>query len=774
MNAEALIGTVLGTCTLQRLIGQGGMGAVFLAQQSRPRRQVAVKVLFPITPLSPHQLTAFSERFKRETDAAASLEHPNITPVYEYGEHNGMTYLVMPYISGGTLRDALEHENPSPLEKVVYYLDQMAAALDFAHDHGVIHRDIKPANILMTPEERLLLTDFGLVKIVTEGETPQVRLTGAGAPVGTPDYMAPEQVIGEDVDARADLYSLAVILYQMVTGTTPFQGETPMQITAQHLQLPPPPPTKLRPALPLAAERVILRAMAKRPAERYARARDLADAFRSALIDSGIDVGVSILSQGSGMLARIASTGQMPKMGGSRSLMGLQPRVGTGELFSNQHPAVRADGLQTGQQRVVSGGLLSRTGMFPQIGGTNSLPATPTTGKQNAQLGGGSLSRNAQSGGGLLSRTGKFPMMEGSLGHVPLVAEHSPATSPATAIGGGLLSNSARQSGTIPAVQDQVRSVNTALAGQLAPNMVKLTGPVKVVQLPVAGQPGRFVTGLLPMQAPEVTKPASTSKQTKQSMKVVSFIIATVLLLSVASTIWFMRTQAQPTNTNGTTLNKAISTPNVAVNATPPATTAADPNLILHDPLIQNQHGWPTNPPTVYAFKDGAYHITNQGEKGQATILQPFPLTGPVKYTLTMGEVQGDDGSTNNSFGLILRFSQTTKADKTYTTFYTFEVENTKGGSYRFWKYDDSKGAGDKAWTDIWHASFGPEFHQGQGAKNANILSVFMNGAKFVLSVNGKVVTTAQDNSFTDGTVGMIINQKGTEIAFKDLYLTRN
>src|SRR5213083_973935 len=205
MNAEALIGKMLGTCKLQEVIGQGGMGAVYLAQQSRPRRQVAVKVLLPATSLKPHQRTAFLERFRRETDAAASLEHPHILPVHEYDERDGLAYLVVPYISGGTLRDALEREGPLPLSKAANYLEQIAAALDFAHERGVIHRDIKPANILMTPEERLLLTDFGLVKIITERPNPQVRLTGAGAPVGTPDYMSPEQVVGQMVDGRSDL-----------------------------------------------------------------------------------------------------------------------------------------------------------------------------------------------------------------------------------------------------------------------------------------------------------------------------------------------------------------------------------------------------------------------------------------------------------------------------------------------------------------------------------------------------------------------------------------
>src|SRR5438093_6616759 len=256
MNAEALIGKMLGTCKLQEVIGQGGMGAVFLAQQSRPRRQVAVKVLLPAASLTAPQRVAFLERFRRETDAAASLEHPNILPVHEYDERDGLAYLVVPYISGGTLRDALEREGPLPLSKAVNYLEQIAAALDFAHERGVIHRDIKPANILMTAEERLLLTDFGLVKIITDGQTPQMRLTGAGAPVGTPDYMSPEQVIGEVVDGRSDLYSLGVILYQMVTGTTPFQGETPMQIAAQQMQTPPSAPRLLRPDLPLASEQV--------------------------------------------------------------------------------------------------------------------------------------------------------------------------------------------------------------------------------------------------------------------------------------------------------------------------------------------------------------------------------------------------------------------------------------------------------------------------------------------------------------------------------------
>jgi len=298
MNADALIGMVLGTCTLQKLIGQGGMGAVYLAQQSRPKRQVAVKVLLPMSPQAPNQRTAFLERFRRETDVVASLEHPNIMPVHEYGERDGLAYLVMPYINGGTLRDELERDEQLPLEKVVLYLEQLAAALELAHEHGVIHSDIKPANILVRREGRLLLTDFGLVKIISEGQGASSRLTGVGVPLGTPDYMAPEQVMGSEIDARADLYSLGVILYQMVTGTVPFKANMPMQVAMQHMQAPPPSPRALRRELPPAAEQVILRALAKRPNDRYNNVQEFASAFRMSLIASGVP-----LPDFSGMLA---------------------------------------------------------------------------------------------------------------------------------------------------------------------------------------------------------------------------------------------------------------------------------------------------------------------------------------------------------------------------------------------------------------------------------------------------------------------------------------
>jgi len=775
MNAEALIGTVLGTCTLQRLIGLGGMGAVYLAQQSRPRRQVAVKVLLPMESLTSNQLAAFLERFRRETDAAASLEHPNIMPVHEYGERDKLAYLVMPYISGGTLRDEMERECPMPLAKVVNYLDQLAAALDCAHAHGVIHRDIKPANILMTQEGRLLLTDFGLVKVITEGQTPHARLTGEGAPVGTPDYMAPEQVIGNTVDGRSDLYSVGIILYQMITGTTPFQGETPMQIASQHLQIPPPSPQILRPDLPVAAEQVILRALAKRPSDRYARVQDFAHAFRMALVGTGIPLG-------SGASAALNSATAARLLTPQSAFRATQQQAEPVSPF-----AVHNDGL-----------LHRPLGLLPTFGvnGGSGLLQNPT-GTLPSVTTGSMPSAKANRPTGLLSRTGKFPQMAtGTLGTAGTTRTAAVPQGAADIGATGMLPTLSR---TVPSTDSlrvpfatqfestqQLLPVSKTNTGGLADgggtrNTVKLTTPLKIVQVPVAGQPGRFVTGLLPSTATTTQLPpledTTQAKKPKAWVTALSVIVVLLLLVGTASTFWFVRSHTNPTlKHQTTTYPTSAGTPNVKATMLAQATTTAHANIILDDPLSTNTNNWLTTPANVYAFKDGAYHITDQGDNGRATVLQSAPFTGAIAYTLTMYEVKGDDNSPNNSFGMIMRFNQQMKGKASITTFYSLEVVNSKGGEYQFWKYDDTKGAdaANAPWTKLWHQPLGNEFHMGQGVKNTNTVKVFMNGSKFTITVNGKVMTTVQDASLTSGTVGMIVNLNGTEVAFKNLLLTRN
>jgi serine/threonine protein kinase len=755
------------------------MGAVYLAQQSRPRRQVAVKVLLPMTPLSPNQLAAFLERFRRETDAAASLEHPNIMPVHEYGEREGLAYLVMPYVSGGTLRDQLERENQLPYDKIVNYLDQIAAAVDIAHEKGVIHRDIKPANILMTREGRLLLTDFGLVKIIAEGQIPQLRLTGPGAPVGTPDYMAPEQVIGEDVDPRADLYSLGVILYQMVTGTTPFQGDSPMQIAAQHLQVPPPSPKALRPDLPDAVEQVILRAMAKRPDDRYSQAQDLANAFRMALISAGIlQETITLTSSMARIPAASSTTGRMflsrgmldqsmriaslpgTRKEGAQAQGGLLQGTGILPSITNNLPAARG------------GGLLSRTGMRPAIAKNGPPPADTATASPATPD-----TASLHTGSGLLSRTGKFPQFGAASGMMPSVRTDEILKS---AEAQPLLAAHGLEAPISPVLDDAGNAVPADQQGN--GGMVKLTGPVKVVKVPVAGQPGQFVTGLLPVDRKEENEPDPTpstpsravkKKRTKPWVLVVALVLIVALILAgIGGLVFFLHAHSMG---HPGTVAPANSTGSMQSSAGNAAQTAADPNIIVSDPLNQQINNWLTSPANTFAFKDGAYHIIDHGDQGRASILQNHTFdSSPMVYSLTMEEVTGNDNVENNTFGMIFRFTTRMSGNRQVTTFYSFEVENTLGGYYRLWKYDDTNANSTNAWTDLWHTKYGSEFHEGHGPQATNVFKIAMNGGLFTFMVNDKTVGTTTDKSFSNGMMGMTVNLNGTEVAFKNLLVTHH
>jgi serine/threonine protein kinase len=287
IDSNELLGQVLGTCTLRRLLGRGGMGAVYLAQQSRPKRSVAVKVLVPGLLLESQTRDEFLARFRREADAIAALDHVNIMPVYEYGEQEQLAYLVMPYVTGGTLRDVLQQRGILPLNEVLPIIEQAAAALDYAHKQGIVHRDLKPGNILFHADGRVLLADFGLAKVLkdtTDADKAAIStLTSLGTVIGTPEYLSPEQATGNPVDQRTDIYSLGVILYQMLGGRVPFTGATPVAIAIKHTMEEPPPITAMNPALPHGVVAVIMKAMAKKPEQRYETAGELAQALRAAI-----------------------------------------------------------------------------------------------------------------------------------------------------------------------------------------------------------------------------------------------------------------------------------------------------------------------------------------------------------------------------------------------------------------------------------------------------------------------------------------------------------
>ncbi len=287
IDSNELLGKALGTCTLKRLVGRGGMGAVYLAQQSRPRRTVAVKVVLPGIVLEQKPRVEFLARFRREADAIAALDHINIMPVYEYGEQGDTAYLVMPYVTGGTLRDILDKRGALSLTEVVRILEQTAAGLDSAHAQSIVHRDLKPGNILFHADGRVLLADFGLAKVlkdVTENES-NGHLTSIGTIIGTPEYLSPEQGTGDAVDYRTDIYSLGIMVYQMLAGRVPFAGPSPVAVAIKHALEEPPPPTRFNPSIPKSVEAVVMKAISKKPSQRYESAGAFAQALRQAVAE---------------------------------------------------------------------------------------------------------------------------------------------------------------------------------------------------------------------------------------------------------------------------------------------------------------------------------------------------------------------------------------------------------------------------------------------------------------------------------------------------------
>lgn len=257
---------------IQREIAQGGMAEVFLARDRLLDRPVALKALFPEYAREP----SFVERFRREAQAAANLNHPNIVAIYDWGQESGTYFIVMEYVEGRSLRDLIRSEGPLDANAAADVGAEIAAALAFAHRSGVVHRDVKPGNVLLTRSGNVKVTDFGIARAGTSD-----GLTQTGSVMGTATYFSPEQAQGLPVDGRSDVYSLGVVLYEMVTGVVPFTGDSPVAVAFKHVREEPVPPSRRNPEVPADLEQIILTALAKDPDHRYQSADDLrADLLR--------------------------------------------------------------------------------------------------------------------------------------------------------------------------------------------------------------------------------------------------------------------------------------------------------------------------------------------------------------------------------------------------------------------------------------------------------------------------------------------------------------
>ncbi|HSL30634.1 MAG TPA: protein kinase [Anaerolineales bacterium] len=269
-------GQMLGSYRIISQVGKGGMATVYKAYQASVDRYVAIKVL-------PSQLAEskeFATRFQQEARIIAKLEHPHILPVFDYGESDGTAYFVMRYLEAGTLKDKMEFGRPLPMSEIDRIFTQLTDALSYAHSQGIVHRDLKPANALIDSHGNIFLTDFGIAKLL---ESASPRLTQTDAIMGTPAYISPEQAQSHPVDRRSDIYSLGIILYEMVTGQVPFLADTPLAVLFKHVSDPLPPPSRVKPDIPPSIEQVILKALAKDPRDRFATADEFLSAWKRAL-----------------------------------------------------------------------------------------------------------------------------------------------------------------------------------------------------------------------------------------------------------------------------------------------------------------------------------------------------------------------------------------------------------------------------------------------------------------------------------------------------------
>src|SRR5437667_2750047 len=266
----AVIDTLLNTLfdgryRILRKLGTGGMANVCLAEDEVLGRRVAIKILNDRHAGDDQ----FIERFRREAKNAASLSHPNIVSIYDRGEAEGTYYIAMEYLDGRSLKELIVARGPAPIHLAVDYGRQVLAAIRFAHRHGIVHRDIKPHNVLVDADGRVKVTDFGIARAGAS------QMTEAGSIVGTAQSLSPEQARGTDVDQRSDLYSLGVVLYELLTGTLPFNGDTPVEIAMKHLSTVPEAPSERRPDIPRDLDLIVMRALAKDPDDRYASAEEM-------------------------------------------------------------------------------------------------------------------------------------------------------------------------------------------------------------------------------------------------------------------------------------------------------------------------------------------------------------------------------------------------------------------------------------------------------------------------------------------------------------------
>ncbi len=382
-RGQHLLGQEIGSYILEKLLGYGGSSAVFLAQSRTSDEKVAVKVFLPRSTMDKQMQKTFYARFLREAQAASELDHPHILPIYSYGEHHGLPYIVMPYMAGGTLAEYVSRHGPLSLSEAQYYLEQISSALDYAHEHRCVHCDVKPANILLDGTGHAMLSDFGIVRLMQpEDAIVQQSMKSAETLMGTPDYISPEQALGARLDGRSDVYSLGVTLFFFLIGSPPFKAENSIAMALMHVHETPPALGTLRADVTPQIDKVVAKALSKWPEERFQTAGEFSAAFAEAVAHADQHA----LSESSDKKRASASNG-----GGKQAIAALKPivqikPVGRGAFKLRRYVLSAVVLLLVITGSVITVNVVRIANTHPRVQPTPTTPTDYLAGEQSAWL----------------------------------------------------------------------------------------------------------------------------------------------------------------------------------------------------------------------------------------------------------------------------------------------------------------------------------------------------------------------------------------------------
>ena len=715
---DELIDTRLGQYHLVELIRRGGMATVYKAYQPSLDRFVAVKVM------QHNRDPQFAARFKREARAIAQLQHPNILPVYDYNEQNGLLYLVLQYVENGiTLTDRMG----APIQPLtaVRLMSRVLSALEYAHSRGIIHRDIKPGNVLMPAADWPMLADFGLAKLLND--TSQ-QLTVPGLAMGTAAYMAPEQALARPVDARTDLYATGVMLYEMLTGRIPFDADTPMVVVTKHIYEEPPPPTEFVADIPPALELVVLRALAKNPDDRFQTAAEMAAAL--AEIDLQLQQGES-----RGQLTSLYQAGVQAFAAGHweqavehlARLVALDPEYEDGAdlLAAAREASARAREEAREQIERVR---LRRSTMGQAHAPSSTTPATRETGRREPAPAIGETSRvTPPPASEEVSRTSAGSAGSSSAGLRPVARETARLEtgevpgSPTPAAGAerlvtvaGTDEQHARQEAAAPPLPtpaaQPARRRGTIFAGSIVALLLLLAG-------------GTYAAGLWPGQAGAPAPTAAPPPTTAAGVQTAA--------------------PAQPT---------AAPAQPTAAPTSAPADPAAEPpppagSVVLTDDFskageLTGLEDLTRDPEFSRGFHaPGVYHLIANNSDETRQVVMPRHMFGDFTVQIDLWD-DSDDFAGSAALGIIFRARDTER-------FYALLL-NPRAGQYTVRRYD-----GPGQWADLIPWTDSPLVSRG---KEVTTVRVDAAGDDFTFYLNGQQAGSFSDSSYGQGMLGMIID----------------